>query len=73
MGDIMNRPMHIVLGLWNTHKNYKEEEAKEQKKQEGTHSVPNMPSVSSMMSQAGRATGNVKMPSGMPNLSSFKP
>jgi hypothetical protein len=70
--DIFKLPMHVVLGLWNTHRAFKEEEAKEQEKQEGKQSVPNMPSMSSVMSQAGRMSSSIKTPS-MPNLSSFKP
>jgi hypothetical protein len=69
----MKLPTHIVLGLWNTHKNFKEEEAREQKKQEGAQSTPNMPSVSSIMNQASRVGSNIKMPSGMPNVSSIRP
>jgi hypothetical protein len=68
----MSLPTHIVLGLWNTHKNFKEEEAREQKKQQGNSSVPNMSAVSSVMNQASRMGQGVKMPQ-MPNLSSFKP
>jgi hypothetical protein len=61
--------MHIVLGLWNAHRDFKEEESREQKKQEQSQNVPNMPSVSSIMGQASRMGSNIKMP----NMNSFKP